>query len=42
MNKNTNIPEDKREAIINASIDEFAKHEYKHAILENIANNANI
>lgn len=33
MNKNTNIPEDKRETIINASIDEFAKHEYKHAIL---------
>ena len=42
MNKNANIPEDKREAIINASIEEFAKYEYKHAILENIANNANI
>ena len=42
MNKNINIPEDKREAIINASINEFSKHEYKHAILENIANNANI
>ncbi|KLI48053.1 TetR family transcriptional regulator [Brachyspira hyodysenteriae] len=42
MSKNSNIPEDKREAIINASIDEFAKHEYKHAILENISNNANI
>ncbi|MEI0446693.1 TetR/AcrR family transcriptional regulator [Brachyspira intermedia] len=42
MSKKANIPEDKREAIINASIDEFAKHEYKHAILENIANNANI
>ena len=34
---NTNIPEEKKEAIINASIEEFAKHEYKHAILENIA-----
>ena len=42
MNKNINIQEDKREAIINASINEFSKHEYKHAILENIANNANI
>ena len=42
MSKNANIPEDKREAIINASIEEFAKYEYKHAILENIANNANI
>lgn len=39
---NTNIPEEKKEAIINASIEEFAKHEYKHAILENIAGNANI
>ena len=42
MSKNANISEDKREAIINASIEEFAKYEYKHAILENIANNANI
>ena len=42
MNKDTNIPEDKRESIINASIKEFAKHEYKHAVLENIAKNANI
>ena len=42
MSKNVNIPEDKREVIINASIEEFAKYEYKHAILENIANNANI
>ena len=42
MNKNINIPEDKKEAIINASIEEFAKYEYKHAILENIASNANI
>ncbi len=39
---NTNIPEEKKEAIINSSIEEFAKHEYKHAILENIAINANI
>lgn len=37
-----NIPEEKKETIINASIEEFAKHEYKHAILENIASNANI
>lgn len=37
-----NIPEEKKESIINASIEEFAKHEYKHAILENIASNANI
>ena len=37
-----NIPEDKKETIINASIEEFTKHEYKHAILENIASNANI
>ena len=42
MSENINIPEDKREAIINAAIEEFAKHEYKHAILENIAENANI
>ena len=42
MSKNANISEDKMEAIINASIEEFAKYEYKHAILENIANNANI
>ncbi|WP_258017843.1 TetR/AcrR family transcriptional regulator [Brachyspira pilosicoli] len=42
MNKTINIPEEKKEAIINASIEEFAKHEYKHAILENIASNANI
>lgn len=42
MKKNINIPEDKKQAVINASIEEFAKHEYKHAILENIANNANI
>ncbi|AEM22249.1 AcrR, Transcriptional regulator, TetR family [Brachyspira intermedia PWS/A] len=42
MSKNANIPEDKREAIINASIEEFSKYEYKHAILENISNNANI
>lgn len=42
MNKTINIPEEKKEAVINASIEEFAKHEYKHAILENIASNANI
>ncbi|TXJ46224.1 TetR/AcrR family transcriptional regulator [Brachyspira pilosicoli] len=43
MSKNImNIPEEKKETIINASIEEFAKHEYKHAILENIASNANI
>lgn len=42
MNKTINIPEEKKEAIINASIEEFAKHEYKHAVLENIASNANI
>lgn len=42
MNKTINIPEEKKETIINASIEEFAKHEYKHAILENIASNANI
>ncbi len=42
MEKNINMPEDKKQAVINASIEEFAKHEYKHAILENIANNANI
>ena len=42
MNKTINIPEEKKEAIINASIEEFAKHEYKHAILENIASSANI
>lgn len=42
MNKTINIPEEKKEAVINASIEEFAKHEYKHAVLENIASNANI
>lgn len=42
MKKNINIPNDKRDAIINVSIEEFAKHEYKHAILENIADKANI
>lgn len=42
MNKTINIPEEKKEAVINASIEQFAKHEYKHAVLENIASNANI
>ncbi|MEI0593663.1 TetR/AcrR family transcriptional regulator [Brachyspira pilosicoli] len=42
MNKTINIPEEKKEAVINASIEEFAKHEYKNAVLENIASNANI
>ena len=42
IKENINISSDKLTKIMKASLDEFAKFNYKNAILENIAKNANI